>query len=222
MSRGGATRFTPERGRAIALAREARRREARRLAATFPAKAADGAEVRGSEVESSSQRPAACAPLAAEPLILGELVEGADGVLRPQERRSAPRTSPAPEPRSPYRPPSPDRQPAPVPAQVEAIPEPVEQAPASRRAWREVSISIGPGQVTTRVEVERSAVSVDQASEGGRVRCPCGKNWPSNEDAERRRQHWVERQPYPGETKSERKNRDRCLVFCGLAGSRAR
>jgi hypothetical protein len=31
----------------------------------------------------------------------------------------------------------------------------------------------------------------------------CGKSWPLNESAERRRAHWVERQDYPGMSPGE-------------------
>ena len=149
--------LTPERARAMALAREAAKRAARaaiaddlreeRQTATLGAKAAKPGQVSDPAGLASDQAAGACARVA-DPIDLGSLVEGPDGCLtlpEPLKRPGATEPSPAPEravgprptPPKPRLPGKPDlaqpraaRLPRPAPSPVE-VPElePVEQAP---------------------------------------------------------------------------------------------
>jgi hypothetical protein len=88
MSRGAGVRFTPERARELAIAREAAKR-ARRLAAERGELAESASQPSRTAGVFSAPRIADPLPRIVEPLDLGDLTLGADGVLRPAERLGA-------------------------------------------------------------------------------------------------------------------------------------
>jgi hypothetical protein len=196
MSRGPGKRFTPERAREISLARHARRREARRLAAERGEQTESAGEVR--DIVTGSGAPRMSDP---KVLDLGDLVE-VDGVLVPAAEAGGDETGHA-DPRS------------------EAIVAPrPRQSPSHGDSI--VAQELSPLASVAEVDLQTAAVTqpnlrpappVPKAS-GYEVCAGCGAKWPASQRVERRAQHAVMRQRYPGVSEAEQKSRDRCVAWC--------